>query len=108
MSDGLGGTDTATLNITVNPAGPVTDIYISNIGMSSAAYGGNRYSGIATITVKNDSGAVVPNTTVSASWSGATSESASGTTDGSGVVRITSYNVCYTKLLRNYSCAPKR
>jgi len=93
VSDGLGGTDTATLNITVNPAGPVTDIYISNIGMSSAAYGGGRYSGIATITVKNDSGAVVPNATVSASWSGATSESASGTTDGSGVVVFESSKV---------------
>lgn len=75
-------------NITVNAATP--DIYVANIAMSSAQAGGSRYAGVATITVKNNSGAVVPNATVSVSWSGAVSGSASGTTNGSGVVVFTS------------------
>jgi hypothetical protein len=93
VSDGQGGTDTATLEITVNPAGPAADIYISDIAMSSAVYGGGRYSGIATITVKNDSGAVVPNATVSVDWSGSVSGSDSATTDSSGTVVFESSKV---------------
>jgi len=98
-----GGTYTATFtndggaqsqqdfNITVS-AGPA-DIYIADIAMSAGSYGGNRYSGIATITVKDDSGAVVPNATVSVSWSGAASSTGSGITDGAGVVVLESKKV---------------
>ena len=84
--DATGGSDTATLQITVDAAGTITDIYISDIAMSSATYGGNRISGIATITVRDESGATVSGATVSADWSGATSSSTSGSTDGSGIV----------------------
>jgi hypothetical protein len=84
--DATGGSDTATLEITVDAEGTITDIYISDIAMSSAAGGGNRYSGIATITVKDEFGATVSGSTVSVDWSGVAASSASATTDGSGVV----------------------
>ena len=83
--DATGGSDTAVLEITVDAVGSATDVYISDIAMSSATYGGNRVSGIASITVRDDSGATVSGATVSVDWSGATSSSASGSTDGSGV-----------------------
>ena len=84
--DATGGSDTATLEITVDAAGSVTDVYIANIAMSSASYGGNRISGIATITVLDDSGSPASGATVSVDWSGATSSSDSASTDGGGVV----------------------
>ncbi|MEE9368742.1 MAG: putative Ig domain-containing protein [Pontiella sp.] len=88
--DATGGSDTATLEIIVDAAGAVTDVYIADIAMSSSTGGGNRIKGIATITVNDEFGAVVPNATVSVDWSGATSESDSGVTDGSGVVVVQS------------------
>jgi hypothetical protein len=84
--DATGGSDTATLEITVDATGTVTDVYIADIAMSSATYGGNRISGIASITVRDEFGTTVSGASVSVDWSGATSSSASGATDGSGVV----------------------
>jgi hypothetical protein len=85
--DATGGSDTATLEITVDAPGTATDVYIADIAMSSATGGGNR---IATITVRDEFGAAVSGATVSVDWSGATSSSDSGATDGSGVVVLES------------------
>ncbi len=93
VDDGRGGSATATLEINVDPAGTQPEVYIADIAMSSASYGGGRISGIASITVKDDSGAVVPYATVSVNWTGTTTESASGTTGGNGVVSFESSKV---------------
>lgn len=79
-------TATATLEITVNEAGAIPDSYVSDIAMSGGSSGGNRKSGIATITVLDDGGSPVANAVVNVNWSGATTSSDSGSTDGSGVV----------------------
>jgi hypothetical protein len=91
--DATGGSDTAVLEITVDAAGTVTDVYIADIAMSSATYGGNRISGIATITVRDEFGASVSGASVSVDWSGATSSSASASTDGGGVVVLESEKI---------------
>jgi arylsulfatase A-like enzyme/GH35 family endo-1,4-beta-xylanase len=91
--DATGGSDTAVLQITVDAAGSVAEIFIADITMSSGSYGGNRVSGIATITIRDEFGAVVPNATVSVDWTGATTESMSGATDGGGVVVLESSRV---------------
>ncbi len=88
--DATGGSDTATLEITVDPAGSVTDMYVEDIAMSSASYGGNRYSGIATITILDDAGAAVSGADVSVTWSGVVSGTKTGTTNSNGVVVIES------------------
>ncbi len=93
VDDGRGGSDTASLEINVDPAGTQTEVYIADIAMNSGWYGGNRISGIAAITVRDASGAVVPNASVSVNWSGATSESATASTDGGGVVSFESSKV---------------
>ncbi len=93
VDDGRGGSATATLEITVDPAGTQTEVYVADIAMSAGWYGGNRISGIAAITVRDGSGAVVPNASVSVNWTGATSESATASTDGSGVVWFESSKV---------------
>ena len=107
VDDGNGGTDQATLEITVDPAGSQPDIYVFDIAMSSGAYGGNRYSGIATITIKDDGGAVVSGATVYVDWSGATSESQSNVTDANGQVVLESSKVknggTYTVTVTNVS-----
>lgn len=84
--DATGGSDTATLEITVDAVGSLTDLYIADISMSSAASGGNRFNGVASITVMDEFGATVSGATVSVDWSGSIASSASGSTDGSGVV----------------------
>ncbi len=86
VSGGQGGRATATRGINVDPAGTQTEVYITDIAMGWNSNPGNRYSATATITVKNDSGAAVLNATVSVNWTGTTTESASGTTGGNGVV----------------------
>jgi beta-glucanase (GH16 family) len=84
--DATGGSDTATLEITVDAVGSTPDMYVSNIAMSSGSYGGSRYSGIATITILDDGGSPVSGAAVNVTWSGAVSHSQSASTDGSGVV----------------------
>jgi hypothetical protein len=109
VDDGQGGTDQATLEITVDGAGGTTDMFVFDIAMSSGSYGGNRYSGIATITIHDEFGSPVSGATVSVDWSGATSGSDSDVTDGSGQVVIESAKVknggTYTVTVTDVSAA---
>ena len=68
-------------------------MYVFDIAMTSGAYGGNRYSGIATITIKDQLGSTVTDATVNVDWTGATTESMSNVTNGSGQVVIESKKV---------------
>jgi hypothetical protein len=59
----------------------------------SSGNAGRNYYGIATVWIKNDSGGDVPGATVYGDWSGATSESQQGTTEGDGKVTFQSSKV---------------
>jgi PKD repeat protein len=64
-------------------------VYIANIAMSlnSTKQG---YQATATVTVRNQNGALVPNATVTGQWSGLTTGTVSKTTGRSGTAALTS------------------
>lgn len=64
-------------------------VYVGNIAMtlSSTKQG---YAATATVTVRNQNGALVPSATVTGQWSGLTTGTASKTTSRSGTAAITS------------------
>jgi PKD repeat protein len=64
-------------------------VYVGNITMtlSSTKQG---YAATATVTVRNQNGALVPNATVTGQWSGLTTGTASKTTSRSGTAAFTS------------------
>jgi hypothetical protein len=66
-------------------------MHVADIAMSLKRAGKN-FNGVATVTI-SDGGAPVPGATVSAQWSGATSDSDVGTTDTLGRVRLQSNKV---------------
>ncbi|HUT29680.1 MAG TPA: S8 family serine peptidase [Sedimentisphaerales bacterium] len=87
-----GETDTAdnsaTTTVNVNEASAVA-MHVAGIAMSLKNAGVN-YNGVATVTIVNTAGAPVAGTTVSAKWSGATSDSDVGTTDAAGQITLQS------------------
>ncbi len=62
------------------------DIYVYNIYMQKFSYFWFWYYAQATVTVKDTDGNVVPNATVTISWSGKASGSANGVTNSSGQI----------------------
>jgi fibronectin type 3 domain-containing protein len=68
---------------------PVNKMHIKSIAMALKTSGTYRYA-TATVTVVNASGKAVSGAKVSGHWSGATSNSGSGSTNSSGQVTLTS------------------
>ncbi|MBN1796198.1 MAG: discoidin domain-containing protein [Sedimentisphaerales bacterium] len=73
-------------------AGVETDMYVSDIAMSYKAAGPN-YSGLATVTIRDETAGYVDGATVYGDWSGATTQSVSGTTGADGTVTFESSKV---------------
>ena len=85
VNDGKGGTDQATLQITVDPAETQPSLHIAGIAMSSRLAGKNRY-GQATVSIKDGNDVAVNGATVSGQWSDLVTKTVSGTTLGDGTV----------------------
>ena len=78
---------------TTNPPSGDGVVYVDNIAMTTSTAGGNRTEARAIVTILDDAGSVVSGASVSGQWSGLTSDSDTGTTDGSGNVTLTSSKV---------------
>ena len=76
--------DTVTITVASNNA-----IYVANIAMSLSSTK-QGYQAIATVTVRNQNGVVVPNATVTGTWSGLTTGTVSKTTGRNGTAALTS------------------
>ena len=87
ISDGNGGTDSATVNITVNAVVQTMHVSNLNIWVTRHKPGNTKwyYRGRIEVTVVDASGNPVQGVSVQGTWSGAVSESDSGTTNSSGV-----------------------
>jgi len=72
-----------------NGGGPTGAMHVSNIAMASQK-SGQTYKAKATLTIVDANNAAVSGATVSGTFSGATSDSVSGTTGASGNVTLTS------------------
>ena len=94
-NDGLTSTDTAI--VTVVTEVPANTMHIGSIDMSTGSRSAGPKNtfvwGVAAVTIVNNSGIPVDGATVSGYWSGATSDSDSGVTDGNGQVSLESDSV---------------
>jgi PKD repeat protein len=85
VTDSLGATDSATVDISVLPP----SVRIQSIRMSLVTRSG-RVTGTALVTVTDSIGRPVKGATVQANWTGTTTSPASGTTGAAGTVLIKS------------------
>jgi len=88
VADSRGATDSAAVAITVTEP-PPKEMHVSDISMSVNKTGKN-VNATATVTIIDEDGHPVSNATVSGSWSGLVSGSASGITGSNGSVTLTS------------------
>jgi intracellular sulfur oxidation DsrE/DsrF family protein len=87
VSDGNGGTDTATLNITVDaPSAPTC--HVENMTPFTVSAGKGRKHGAVAVVVNNSAGSVVANATVTVSFAGDFNETITGVTDANGSVNL--------------------
>jgi PKD repeat protein len=98
VTDDEGATGIKTQDVYVND-GTAPEIFVDNIAMSTRR-AGNRYSATAVVTIKDTDGYVVPNATVSVTWSGSASGTDSGVTDASGNV---SFSTAYIRFATSFT-----
>jgi subtilisin len=88
VTDSGGLTGSASISITVNSASPGSSIHLAGLSGEGAPVNKARWSATATATVHDASGAPVSGATVTGTWSGGASGSASCTTNGSGACSV--------------------
>jgi hypothetical protein len=93
VSDSNGAVGSTSVNISVGgatepPAGAAV-MHVDDIAMATKS-GGPNVNAIATVIVIDDQGSPVEGATVSGQWSGLTTDSDNGQTDGSGRVSFNS------------------
>ena len=107
VTDNSGLTATASVSVNVSPA-PAVDMYVASITMSVVKSGKNA-AGRAVVTVRDANGALRPGVTVSARWSGLTTDTDTVTTDANGQAVIVSNNTkargTFTVTVTNLSAA---
>ncbi len=92
VTDNAGLTDTRSVTITSGAQTSEKSVSVANIGMSLRNVWG-RSEALATVTVRDNNGNLVPGATVSGSWSGVVSGSAALVTDSSGTASFVSARV---------------
>lgn len=89
-NDGKADSNIATVGITVNPTAPTMHVASIDMSKDSRSAGRNTFVwAVATVTIVDASDNPVDGA-VSGDWSGTTSDSDSGVTDGSGQVSLKS------------------
>ena len=91
VTDDGGATDSETKPVYVSD-GTAPEIYVFDISQSVSRRG-QSYTSTATVTIKDTDGYVVPDATVSITWSGVVSGSDSKVTGAAGTVTFTSSSV---------------
>lgn len=92
VTDNEGATDTDDVIITVKEPVAVPTMHVADIKMNLVSRGWSTYA-TATVAIVDASGNPVSGATVSGQWSGATSDSDSGVTNGNGKVTLQSNTV---------------
>jgi serralysin len=91
VTDNRGGTNSTSKTISVQ-ADPSAIVYIGGIAMQAVPAGGGSYAQ-ATVSIQRPNGAPVAGATVTGTWSGLVTGSASGVTDANGRVVFKSKKV---------------
>lgn len=84
VTDNTGLTGTKSVTITANPPASVTTMHVADIALSLRTFRNGNADALASVAVRDSSGNFVPGATVSGSWSGAVSGSASLVTGSTG------------------------
>ncbi len=84
ITDNSGLTATKAVTITANPQATVTTMHVTNIAMSLRVFRNGNADALASVTVSDNNGNLVPGATVSGSWSGVVSGTASALTSSTG------------------------
>jgi PKD repeat protein len=90
ITDDSGLSATRSVTISADPVVAVLPMRVADIAMSLAVDKRGRTNALAAVTVRDGNGQPVPGATVSGSWSGTTSGSASLTTGSNGVASFKS------------------
>jgi len=93
VTDNAGLTDTRSVTITAQPQATAATMRVANIAMSLRTFTDGRADALAAVTVRDNSGNLLPGATVSGTWSGAVSGSASLLTNSSGKANFRSARV---------------
>jgi PKD repeat protein len=93
VTDNAGLTDSKSVTITAEPQATAVTMHVADIAMSLRTFSKSRADALATVTVRDGSGNVVPGATVSGSWSGVVSGTASALTNASGQASFRSARV---------------
>jgi PKD repeat protein len=88
ITNEFGLTSTKVINITVQPAPAKTVLRVKAISLALSAT--LPLQGIATVTVSDGNGIIMPNITVSGTWSGYFTGSTTGVTNSAGVTTLAS------------------
>ncbi|GAA4440676.1 hypothetical protein GCM10023188_38230 [Pontibacter saemangeumensis] len=87
-TDNAGATTTSGSVSVTGQSGSAASLSVSSIVTGTVSAGGGSKYGLATVTVKDNLGNLVPNATVSGTFSGSYTETKSGTTGANGSVDI--------------------
>jgi hypothetical protein len=89
VTDNAGLSNSSSVTVTVTQPATTVSMSVNSFQMTGAVKGGN-YSATASIRIVDAQGRVVPNATVTGSWSGTVSGNASGLTSSTGTASIKS------------------
>ena len=90
VTDNTGLTDSRSVTITASSPVVVTGMQVADIAMSLTVSGGRNARATAAVTVRNAAGQIVPGATVTGTWSGLVSGSASAVGGSNGVAILQS------------------
>ncbi len=90
VTDNAGATGSSTANVTAGSPPPVT-MHVGDLDGSSTAGSGGKWNATVAVTVHTSTEGLVPNATVSGSWS--TGSSGSCATSSNGICNITLNNI---------------
>ena len=84
VTDNAGLSSTKAVTIAAGAAVSATTMYVASIAMSLRTFKNGQADALASVTVRDNNGNVVPGATVIGSWTGAVSGNASQLTNSSG------------------------
>ncbi len=93
VTDNTGLTGTKAVTIDARPQATTSRIYVADIAMSLRTFKNGQADALATVTVRDSNGNLIPGATVNGNWNGVVGGSASGLTGTTGAAAIRSPRV---------------
>ncbi|MFT4738392.1 MAG: beta-glucanase (GH16 family) [Paraglaciecola sp.] len=95
-------TTSSGVTVTGQSSGPSNEVYVSSIVTGTQSAGRGNSNGTATVTILDNNGSPVANASVTGTFSGTFTETASGTTGSNGTVTVTTSGSAKGGLVVNF------